>query len=119
MHLAHFVLISLLSSLVACDQAPLKEKASGWLDKAKSYLPSGAPSKATDTGSAPVVEKKVEKINIRNWQRKLAPKLDGEEEWIIYLTGGNKSCYGRCGPVDVVWNVWSRRHPLSSTPQGR
>ncbi|ETI24334.1 hypothetical protein G647_03703 [Cladophialophora carrionii CBS 160.54] len=106
-------LLSLLPLLVAADsQAPLKDKAAGWFDKAKSYVSSAVPSAIPvpeiphpiDAGAAKVAENVVEKINVRNWQRKLSPKLDAEEEWMIYLTGGNKSCYGRCGPVNTVWN---------------
>lgn len=60
-----------------------------------------------DAGTSKVAAQKVERINIRNLQRKLAPKLEGEEEWMIYFTGGNKSCFGRCDPVDAKWNVRS------------
>jgi len=111
MHLSPLVLASLLSSLAvvsSADQVPLKELASAWLDKAKSFIPSGnvAPSipNPIDAGAAKVADKRVQRINIRNWQRILAPKPEGEEEWMVYMTGGNKSCYGRCGPVDLVWN---------------
>jgi len=27
-----------------------------------------------------------------------------EEEWVVYVTGGNKSCFGRCAEVDLTWN---------------
>ncbi|EXJ60817.1 hypothetical protein A1O7_04970 [Cladophialophora yegresii CBS 114405] len=107
-------LLPLLPLLVAADsQAPLKDKAAGWFDKARAYVSSAVPAAAVpapeiphpiDAGAAKVAESVVEKITVRNWQHKLAPKLDAEEEWMIYLTGGNKSCYGRCGPVNTVWN---------------
>lgn len=64
-----------------------------------------------DAGASVVAGHVVERINVRNFQRKLAPKLEGEEEWMVYFTGGNKSCFGRCGPVDLIWNV--RLHSLS------
>ncbi|KIW92587.1 uncharacterized protein Z519_06434 [Cladophialophora bantiana CBS 173.52] len=118
MHFASLLL--LLPLLVQADQVPLKDKAAGWFDKVKSFIPSGvggsasgggAPSASVPVpphplaaGAARVAENKVEKINIRNWQRKLSPKPDTEEEWLVYLTGGNKTCFGRCGPVDAVWN---------------
>ena len=91
------------------QQVPLKDKAAGWFDKAKSFIPSGIPN-PIDAGASAVAARKVERINIRNWQRKLSPKLEGEEEWMVYLTGGNKSCFGRCGDVDLVWNVCSSIH---------
>jgi len=97
----------LCGAALAHDQIPLKEKAAGWFDKAKSYIPSVTPSipNPIDAGAAAVAEKKVTKINIRNYQRLLQPKLEGEEEWLIYLTGGNKSCFGRCGKTDAAWNL--------------
>lgn len=76
--------------------------ANEWLDKAKSFLPNSGPVEA---GAAYIAERRVERINIRNWQRKLSPKLDTEEEWLVYVTGGNKSCFGRCGHADATWNV--------------
>lgn len=101
------LLVPLLPSLVSADQVPLMEKAAEWLDKAKGYIPnsgSGA-ADAADAGPAYIGERRVERINIRNWQRKLSPKLDTEEEWLVYVTGGNKSCFGRCGHADSTWNV--------------
>lgn len=100
----HFSTLLLLPVLVAADQAALFEKASGWFDKAKSYIPTAVPN-PVEAGAAKFADQRVERINIRNWERKLGPKLDTEEEWMVYMTGGNKSCFGRCGPVDVVWNV--------------
>lgn len=98
----------LCSIVLAQDaQIPLKEKAQGWFDKAKSYIPSGTPSipNPVHAGAAAVAAQKVQNVNIRNYERLLAPKPDGEEEWLIYATGGNKTCFGRCGKVDLAWNV--------------
>lgn len=88
-------------------QIPLKEKAQQWFDVAKSYIPSGVPSipNPVDAGAAAVAGNKVQKISIANFERVLAPKPEGEEEWLIYTTGGNKTCFGRCGKVDLAWNV--------------
>src|ERR1700761_28512 len=105
MHLSSILL--LLPILVTADQQPLKDKAAGWFDKAKSYVSGAADAlpDPIDAGASVVAGSVVEKINIRNWQRKLSPKPDGEEEWMVYLTGGNKTCYGKCGPMNALWNV--------------
>jgi len=94
----------LLPLLVAAGQQPLKEKAAEWLDKAKAYMESDVPS-PVDASASNVAESVVEKINIRNWQRKLAPKLDGQEDWMVFFSGGNKSCFGQCELADKAWNV--------------
>jgi hypothetical protein len=102
MHFSVVVLLPLLCRHVLADQVPLKDMVSAWFDKAKAYVPGSHP---IETAAAVITDKRVERINLRNWEGKLAPKLDTEEEWMIYVTGGNKSCFGRCGPVDVTWNV--------------
>ncbi len=111
MRFSHLPLLALLpaATLTLTDdaQVPLKDRAFGWFDKAKSYIPSIPIPDPIDAGASEVAARKVERINIRNWQRKLAPKPDGEEEWMVYVTGGNKSCFGRCTGVDAVWNVRS------------
>ncbi|KIW68296.1 hypothetical protein PV04_04252 [Phialophora macrospora] len=116
MRIPYFLSLLPLPLLVAADtQVPLKDKAAGWFDKAKSYVSNAIPSAAVpvatpeiphplDAAAAELAGNVVEKITIRNWQHKLAPKLDAEEEWMIFLTGGNKSCYGRCGLVNTAWN---------------
>ncbi|EXJ93578.1 hypothetical protein A1O1_01970 [Capronia coronata CBS 617.96] len=100
----HFSALVLLPLLVAADQIPFQDKAAAWFEKAKAYIPSGTAPDPIDAGAAKVAEKVVERINVRNWQRKLSPKPDVEEEWMIYFTGGNKTCFGRCGTADLKWN---------------
>lgn len=97
----------LFTAALAQDQVPLKDKAAGWFDKAKSYIPSGTPSipNPVQAAGGALAAKKVQKINIRNYHRLLRPKVEGEEEWLIYLTGGNKTCFGKCERADGVWNV--------------
>lgn len=87
------LLLALLPSVISADI----------IDKAKEYIPD-IPN-PIDAGAGKVAQYKVEKINERNFQRKLGPKPDTEEEWMIYLTGGNKTCFGFCDEVDLKWNV--------------
>lgn len=104
---AIFASLLLGTALAADAQVPLKDKAQGWFDKAKSYIPSGTPSipNPVDAAASAVAAMKVQRVNIRNYQRLLSPKPEGEEEWLIYATGGNKSCFGRCARPDKAWNV--------------
>lgn len=109
-----FLTTLLFSAVLAQDQVPLKEKAAGWLDKAKSYIPSGTPSipNPVEAAAAAFADKKVQKINVRNYKRILTPKLEGEEEWLIYATGGNKTCFGKCARADAAWNVSCSTEPV-------
>lgn len=114
-----FSAVLLLPLLVSADQVPLRDIAAGWFEKAKSYIPSPHVPDPIDAGAAKVADKVVERINVRNWERKLAPKPDTEEEWLVYFTGGNKTCWGRCGHVDSKWNVSSRTKEPPQTLDAR
>jgi len=95
----------LLLPLLVAGQQPLFDQAAGFFQRAKALVGAGpAIPDPIDAAADIVASGIVEKINIRNWQRKLAPKPDVDEEWMIYLTGGNKTCYGKCGGVNDVWN---------------
>ncbi|RMD39969.1 hypothetical protein DV735_g5155, partial [Chaetothyriales sp. CBS 134920] len=119
------LLPSLLPALVACEeQASLASKAAGWLEKAKAFIPSSsttaeavviAEEDVTAAESEPVVRRIVERIQRDNYKQKLGPKATGDEEWLVYLTGGNKTCLGQCGGVDSLWRESVPQ--LSALPQ--
>ncbi|EAW10492.1 uncharacterized protein ACLA_049640 [Aspergillus clavatus NRRL 1] len=101
--------IAILPALAAAqEQVPLGDRVQGWLNKAKSYLPTATPV------IPPVVEKVVEQTkkiqektvtpwNASNWQSILEPSSE-PQDWLLYITGGNKTCFGRCGPADKAFN---------------
>lgn len=108
----------LLPALVAAQgQVPLKEQVQGWFDKAKSFLPTNVPAavKPADTPAQKVVPplalepKPVTQVTVDNWQSVIAPVEPGtpdtERELMIFVTGGNKSCFGHCQRADKAWEV--------------
>ncbi|PGH32695.1 PTH2 family peptidyl-tRNA hydrolase [[Emmonsia] crescens] len=121
--------ILLLPALAAAqDQIPLREQMQGWLNKAKSFLPTaitpvvtpaansataaatraaagaGGVGTGSKGGAATIVNKEVTPIRLTNWESLLAPKDDGPaQEWLIYVTGGNNTCYGLCKQSDKAW----------------
>ncbi len=70
------------------------------------------PQGPIDAGASVVAANKVEKFNINNFKRKLAPSSDGPEEWMIFVTGKNESCWGGCDQANLAWNVSTRRNSL-------
>lgn len=99
----HFLFLFLLSALAtAQNQSPLKDRLQGWFDKAKSYIPAASPT-PVETVVEKVVEKTVTPLNLSNWQSVLESSWQAQD-WIIFLTGGNKTCFGRCQTAETSFN---------------
>lgn len=51
---------------------------------------------------------KVKKVTTHNYKDVLKPgaatATPGLEEWMIMVTGGNKTCYGACERAELAWN---------------
>lgn len=106
------VILTLPALCLAVEQQqPLGEKLKGWWNKATSIVPN-VPSiipNPLDAGAAKVADIAVTKVNASNWRSILTPgepKITGEpSEWLVYINGGNKTCYGLCGNATKSWNV--------------
>ncbi|KAI9717073.1 MAG: hypothetical protein M1812_005008 [Candelaria pacifica] len=92
---------------VAQQQKPLGATVQDWYSKAKSYVPSAA-SAPWSAGAAKAAEHNVVPITLQNWRETLTPNpmasTEAPEEWMMFVTGGNKTCYGQCGKVEKAWN---------------
>lgn len=109
------VLLALPAIASAQQQRPLFESVQdtvqGWLGTAQSYIPSSfedvtAPFQA---GAAKAAEHNVVPLTMQNWRETLTPSnskaSEGPEEWMVFVTGGNKTCFGFCEQVETAWNV--------------
>ncbi|PLB38231.1 uncharacterized protein BDW47DRAFT_30028 [Aspergillus candidus] len=100
-------LLPLLPALAAAqEQVPLGDRVQGWFNKAKSYLPTATPvipavEKLVDQKK--IQQKTVTQFNLSNWQSLLEPSSE-PQDWMVYITGGNKTCSGRCGEADKSFN---------------
>ncbi|KAK4990074.1 hypothetical protein LTR66_006895 [Elasticomyces elasticus] len=107
-----------LPVLAAADQVPLLDQAKGWLAKASSavssYIPSGSEVKASipsalDAGAAKLASAAVTPLTLQNYKDTLkagpSAASSGPDEWLVFVTGGNKSCYGLCGPAESAWHA--------------
>jgi hypothetical protein len=70
-------------------------------------------SQAADEATAKVASKNVTPLTSQNWRSTVvkattAPAGDGDV-WLVYVTGGNKTCHGECAQANKAWNV---RYPL-------
>lgn len=101
-------LLALLTSAHAQEQA--QHPLGAWFEKLASYLPAGAISSAGQAAAAArPTSSNVTPLTLENWREVLGPKpsVDGvePEPWWVYVTGGNKTCYGLCGKTDAAWEV--------------
>jgi PTH2 family peptidyl-tRNA hydrolase len=100
-------LLPILPALAAAqEQAPLADRVQGWFNRAKSYLPTATPviPAVEKVVEQKVHEKTVTPFNLTNWQSILAPSAK-PQDWLVFVTGGNKTCFGRCGQAEKSFNV--------------
>jgi hypothetical protein len=99
-------LVTVLPALaMAQEQIPLADRVQGWFNQVKSYVPTAAPVAAPmEKLAEKVTEKSVTNVSMDNWKSILTPGPQAED-WLIYTTGGNKTCFGRCGTADKAFKV--------------
>ncbi|KAL8645973.1 MAG: hypothetical protein Q9210_006408 [Variospora velana] len=104
---ASLLALLLPMGMAAQQQKPLGENLQSWFDKAKSYLPNAATAPIAST-AAKAAATNVVPLTKDNWQSVLTPSttdpFEGPETWMVFFTGGNKTCYGRCAGVEKAWN---------------
>ena len=107
MHCFPALLLALPAIVVAQEQKPLGENVQAWFEKAKSYIPASVYSPVT-AGAAKVAAENVTPLTKDNWLSVLSPSAEdswkGPETWMVFFSGGNKTCYGRCDGVEKAWN---------------
>ncbi|KAF2141231.1 uncharacterized protein K452DRAFT_228807 [Aplosporella prunicola CBS 121167] len=110
MRFAQSLLVALPALAVAQEQVPLADRVKGWFNKAQNYVTESVPAVTApvDAGAAKVAEVVVEPLTLENWRSVInssnVATVDGPEEWMVFLTGGNKTCFGLCGNVTEAWN---------------
>ena len=76
-------------------------------EQGKTFIP-GSVTNPVDTAASKVAAKNVVPLTKYNWVETLqsGPSTAGAgiENWMVLVSGGNKTCYGRCGKVEQAWN---------------
>ncbi|KAL0258782.1 hypothetical protein SLS55_006286 [Diplodia seriata] len=109
MRFSKTLLVALPALALAEEQVPLAEKVKGWFNKAQGYVSTAIPAvqSPVNAGASKVVEKTVANLTLENWRDVVTPSASAAgsepEEWLIYLTGGNKTCFGMCGNTTEAW----------------
>jgi len=110
MHLSHSLALALPALAAAQSQKPLGEQLQGWFDKAKSYIPNNVPAAATDpvgASAAKLAAKNVTPLSMANFESWLTPdpsSAKSPQEYMVFVSGGNKTCGGHCHKLEKEWN---------------
>ena len=99
--------LAFLTVLAAAqEQIPLGDRVQGWFGKAKSIIQPAAPVVPQQKVQEPakVPEKPVTSFNLNNYKSLLEPSAE-PQDWFIYITGRNKTCFGRCDRADKAFDV--------------
>jgi hypothetical protein len=109
-------LLLALPALAASQQIPLLDQVKGWFAKASESISSAIPSAPSPasipnpiaSGAKKVASAKVERLTLDNYKDVLKPgaatSSPGIEDWMIFVTGGNATCYGGCVRAETAWN---------------
>lgn len=110
-------LLLALPAIAVAEQVPLMDQIKGFFAKASDSIssaipsPPSAPTSIPDpvaSGTAKIAELAVQDITINNFNQVLRPGAatasPGVEEWMVFVTGGNKTCFGRCETSEKAYN---------------
>lgn len=98
-------LVAFLPALaMAQEQVPLADRVQGWFNKAKAYVPTAVPADPIVKMAEKVTAKRVTPVTMSNWQSILAPGSKAQD-WLVFVTGGEKTCFGRCEHAEKAFNV--------------
>ena len=88
----------------------LKTQAQYYFDKISSYIPNPSKPHTVDinAAAAKVGGKALNVLTLDTWEdtirSSVKPVSSSPEEWWVLVTGGNKTCFGRCENVEKAYN---------------
>lgn len=123
MRVTSALLLALPALALAEDQIPLQDKVKSWFgkltDAVSSAVPAAVPSAPVEATAAKVAEHVQHHLTLENWKDVLTKDSTASapttQDWVVYINGGNLTCFGHCGNATKAWNVCIRPEtPLSS-----
>lgn len=114
MHLTHSLALALPALVAAQDiQKPLIEQAGDWFNSLRGYIPTTIPTvpaavkSPVAASAAKVAAAKVVSLTMANYESELTPDPNSSkspQEWMVFFSGGNKTCGGFCDRLEREWN---------------
>lgn len=116
MRFSSTLLLALPALAIAEEQVPLFEKVKGFFNKATAAVSSAVPAApsnpikaATDKASSKAAAAIQHTLTLENWREILTVDPTASppttQDWLIFVTGGNTTCYGLCANATKAWNV--------------
>lgn len=116
MRFSSTLLLALPALAVAEEQVPLLEKVKGFFNKATAAVSSAVPAApsnpikaATDKASSKAAAAIQHTLTLENWREILTVDPTASppttQDWLIFVTGGNTTCYGLCANATKAWNA--------------
>lgn len=112
MRLSSATLLALpLLAAAAHQESPLDQataQAKYWFEKIQSYIPSPNKAHTPEAAAAKAGGKTLNILTLDGWESTLRssvkPASTTPEEWWVFITGGNKTCFGNCGAAEKAFN---------------
>ena len=100
---------------------PLLDKIKGYFVQATAAISSAvpaAPSAPIKAASAKAAEQIQHELTLENWKEVVTvdptTSVPTTQDWLVYITGGNATCFGLCGNTTQAWNVRVHISPKTS-----
>ncbi|CAD6590931.1 MAG: hypothetical protein ASARMPRED_005109 [Alectoria sarmentosa] len=118
MYLTHSLALALPALAAAQNiQKPLIEQAGDWLYSIRDYIATNVPTtmpavptavkSPVAASAAKIAALKVTSLTMDNYESELTPdpnSAKSPQEWMVFISGGNKTCGGVCDRLEREWN---------------
>jgi len=122
------LILAFSAAALAQDQVPLVDKLKGWYSQATAVVTNAVPAvphvpSPADAARGKVADQLQTELSLENWKEVLTvdptASTPTTQEWLVYITGGNTTCYGLCGNTTKAWNVSALLHGASGEASSR
>ncbi|KAH7156927.1 hypothetical protein EDB81DRAFT_406528 [Dactylonectria macrodidyma] len=119
MRFSSSTLVAALPALAAAQDSPIdqyKAQFQDFIGQMGSYIPNPGTYDPVAALEAKTGAMKLSTLTLENWKETLyepvSPEATTPEEWWVLVSGGNKTCYGRCDKVETAFKETAAKFAL-------
>ncbi|UZP42014.1 hypothetical protein NXS19_009830 [Fusarium pseudograminearum] len=119
MRFSSSTVLAALPALAAAQDSPVdqyKAQFQNVIGQFASYIPNPAYHDPVAAAEAKAGSMRLNVLTLDNWKETLYEPVSADattpEEWWLLVSGGNKTCYGRCGTVEQAFNETAAKFAL-------